>query len=214
MSFKEFVPTARFGASYSHDDETVSSSTTMNYSMGSFDQSPYWSPTSETETRNIERNYSSYDNIAEIEDTSIGSQNGMNLSAASWIPPTIAATPSTGPLRDQTAGQDENKAYEGFRHTQQHDDDDDYIEPLVEISWNEQSYVVPESTAYVYDEGMGYPHSLEVRECFSLPFPLSLPIISVALTFFVYAIPSSIRRMSVLSGPVTVDPLFTLRRRI
>jgi hypothetical protein len=163
MSFKEFVPTAQFGANYSHDDEIASSSTLAKYPTSSFDQSPYWPPTSATETGINERGYATYNNIVEIEDVSIGSQNGMNLSAASWVPPTISPATSIGPLRDQTVSQRDDKAYEGFPQNQRQNDED-YVEPFVEISWNEQSYFVPESTAYVYDEGMGYPQSLEVRD--------------------------------------------------
>lgn len=163
MSFKEFVPTAQFGAHYSHDDEIASTSIISKYSSSPFDQSPYWPPTSASEKGINERNNATYNNIDEIEDVSIGSQNGMNLSAASWMPPTVSPAPTIGPLRNQTASQGDDKGYEGFSQNQQQDNGC-YIEPFVEISWNEQSYFVPESTAYVYDEGMGYPHSLEVRQ--------------------------------------------------
>jgi hypothetical protein len=163
MSFKEFVPTAQFGGNYSHDDEIASSSTLAMYPTSSFDQSPYWPPAGATETGINERSYATYDNIVELEDVSIGSQNGLNLSAASWMPPTISPSTSIGPLRDQTVSQRDDKAYEDFPQNQRQGDED-YIEPFVEISWNEQSYFVPESTAYLYDEGMGYPHSLEVRD--------------------------------------------------
>ena len=188
MSFKEFVPTAHFGAHYSHDDEIASSSTIAKYTTSPFDQSPFWPPTNATETGINERSYTTYDNIAEIVDVSIGSQNGMNLSAASWMPPTISPAPSIGSIRDQTANEGDDKAYEGFQQNQRQEDGD-YIEPFVEISWNEQRYFVPESTAYVYDEGMGYPHSLEVRECslHCLSFPQS-HICTATLKLVVYTV--------------------------
>ena len=34
----------------------------------------------------------------------------------------------------------------------------------LQVTWNGSTFFVPESTAYAYEGGMGYPNTLEVRQ--------------------------------------------------
>ena len=173
MSYKEFIPTVQ-STGYSHD---MPMSPTLGKYLGrsSSEPLPYWSPDSRggggsslDQGRSADRihrtdggSYGGYTPIElESDDPTSGSHNGMNLAAASWEPPTLNHLSSH--LSDnqrqerQGIGEENEQGYEDELGEQ------DFIEPVVEIMWNDRTYFVPESTAYAYEEGMGYPHSLEV----------------------------------------------------
>ena len=131
MSYKEFVPTAQQGSGYSH--ENVMSPTLGKYlERGAADTMPYWSPAS----RRVEEKGEEYSSIEGIvESTSqlapsatefvpgggllrMQSVNGLNLQAASWVPPSISSQ--------------SNEHQEGLDYDRQGEEVE--IEPMVEVS--------------------------------------------------------------------------------
>lgn len=162
MSYDAFTPNAPVGQIYSRSEEIYASQNEY-LSSGSADMSQRWPLNGDGEKRIRAENYSGFKNIVEVEDVSIGSQNGMNSAAASWTPPMpFAHGSSNGFSSKSTHGHGEDQSNEVPVDSMEEDNVDD-IEALVEIFWNDKTYFVPESIAYAYDEEMGYPQNLEVR---------------------------------------------------
>ena len=164
MSYDAFTPNAPVGQIYSRSEEIYASHNEYLLA-GSVELSQRWSPNGAGETRIRAENFSGFKNIVEVEDVSIGSQNGMNSAAASWTPPVPYTNGSVnGFASNSTLGHGEDQPNGVlFDNTEEGGNVDD-IEALVEIFWNGKVYFVPESIAYAYDEEMGYPQNLEVRK--------------------------------------------------
>jgi hypothetical protein len=163
MSYDAFTLNAPVGQIYSRSEEIYASHNEY-LSSSSADSSQRWSQNGEGETRIRAGDYSGFKNIVEVEDVSIGSQNGMNSAAASWTPPVPYTNGSSNGFSNSSShGHGEDQPNEVLVDSTEEGNADD-IEPLVEIFWNDKVYFVPESIAYAYDEEMGYPQNLEVRK--------------------------------------------------
>lgn len=184
MSFKEFVPTNQLREGFSRHDED-NQLPHVNYASKNYVEPTFYQPSIGTEEiRSKEDHYLGYDDATvgrqnslrneeeqymEDDDVTLGRQSGMNLSAASWLPPkAFHQTSSNSPQGDQL-GKPVGEQKMGYFHEESPQIDGSYIEPMVEIFWNGNSYFVPESTAYMYDEQMGYPQSLEVCKYLTSP---------------------------------------------
>ena len=152
MSYKEFVPAAQRATSFAEDD-TIEPQTLATEPISG------WSPPRRGEAADgVERN-GDYITAATIElSDGTSSQSGMNSSAASWIPPFVRSMP----MKNYSAYDKDDQS----EIIDEHVENQDYLEPMTEIMWNDNTYHVPESLAYAYQEGQGYPHSLEVRNYF------------------------------------------------
>jgi hypothetical protein len=119
----------------------------------SADPLPYWSPQNRIdESRQSQgQEYNSIDGIVGYS----GRQNGMNLSATAWCPPTSGEQE----YYSQGHSQHREEGLQEYADEGQFEEED--LEPMVEVTWNGNSFFVPESTAYAYEEGGGYPQSLE-----------------------------------------------------
>lgn len=151
MSGREFLP----GQHGSYNSNSNNMSPTLGKYLGrsTADPLPYWSPQTRGDPRQGQgQEYSSIDGIVE---SSSGSQNGLNLSAASWVPPTSELQKDNSQIHSQQR----EEGLQEYPDVGQGEEGD--IEPMVEVTWNGNSFFVPESTAYAYEEGGGYPHSLE-----------------------------------------------------
>ena len=156
MSYREFVPPAQRATTFADNDTMMPPTLSTYKDITSTQPIPGWSPPKRAEAADDVDRYEEYASAETIE-LSDGplSQSGMNSSAASWIPPSM-------PMKNYTA-YDKDDGSEMF---DDHEDNQDYLEPMKEIMWNDLTYYVPESMAYAYEEGQGYPHSLEVRNSY------------------------------------------------
>ena len=119
--------------------------------------------------------------------------NGMNSSAAEWVPPAMNS-PSQ---RTAAMGRADNHPHHQHQHQQPPPGGEHYeggemgmggppaqaaaegiVEPMVEVSWNGSMFFVPESMAYAYEGGMEFPPLPEddaglewARGSLSLPAP-------------------------------------------
>lgn len=144
MSYKEFLPTAQQGISFSSADNSMSP-TLGKYLERNAEAIPYWSPATRRE-ENVEE-YSSITGIVESSSASqlapsanefipsnhgagmfrMQSINGLNLQAAAWVPPTVNSAVSDQQL---------SEGLEAYGDSQGVDIEGD-IEPMVEVSvWN------------------------------------------------------------------------------
>ena len=177
MNFKEFVPTTQLREGYSSHEEGNKILHGNHASTSYLEPSFYQTSIGTGEAKNKVEHHQGYDespgrrqnglntkkeNYLEYDDVTVGHQSGMNLSAASWLPPkSLDQNSATGSQEEQAIKPGLEQKL-GFFLEEPHQSDGSYIEPMVEIFWNGNSYFVPESTAYMYDEQMGYPQSLEV----------------------------------------------------
>lgn len=163
MSYREFVPAAQRGTS-STGDETILS-VKLRKPLDRSTSEPFSSWFSETRGDFLKdgESHCGYTAVEAIELVDGPScQSGMNSSAASWTPPSLHHGGQT--LIMNCADYNSERGNEISQHESFEEDvvSEDYIEPMTEVIWNSRSYFVPESIAYAYQEGHGYPHSLEV----------------------------------------------------
>lgn len=140
MSYKEFVPTAQQGSSYSSHDNVMSPTLGKYLERSATESLPYWSPATRRGDDTSNAEYNSIEGIVDASNTSqlapsatefvpgggmfrMQSINGLNLQAAAWVPPLVSSQSSD---QQQIEGRDQ---YDG-----QGLDTEGDIEPMVEVS--------------------------------------------------------------------------------
>ena len=181
MNYKEFVPTTQLRESYSYNKDGTKFQPGNHASTSYLEPAFYQTSIGTEETKNKVEHHQGYDEATvrgqsglrikeesylDYDDVTVGHQSGMNLAAASWLPPTALHRTTSSGSQEEQASKLGGEQKICFFNEEPQQVDGSYIEPVVEIFWNGNSYFVPESTAYMYDEQMGYPQSLEVCRVF------------------------------------------------